>query len=240
MPSQSKRLTVHLADHASPVEVEIIRSARRTKTIGMQVSDGRIVVRAPLRTSDRTIQALVDQHSIRIQRWLTADAERRPEATWFTQPLLLFGSPHALQYRSASRWSFEIGDDVLHITGPAPTAHEEALKRALIGWLRQLAADDLRSRVTAWSRRIGVDVAKVQVKEQKTRWGSCSTRGNVNFNWRLVMAPPHVIDYVVVHELCHRMEMNHSSKFWRLVEHYLPDYQNARKWLKSYGQTLYF
>ncbi|WP_133627269.1 M48 family metallopeptidase [Fonticella tunisiensis] len=79
---------------------------------------------------------------------------------------------------------------------------------------------------------------RVVVKEQKSIWGSCSSRGNINFNWRLIMAPLSVIDYVVIHELCHLKHQDHSSKFWSLVEYVMPDYKEKKKWLRENGGRL--
>lgn len=79
----------------------------------------------------------------------------------------------------------------------------------------------------------------ISIREQKTRWGSCSSKGNLNFNWRLILAPEEVLDYVVVHELAHRREMNHSKAFYAIVESVLPDYKQPKKWLRDKGQTLW-
>lgn len=79
---------------------------------------------------------------------------------------------------------------------------------------------------------------RITIRDQKTRWGSCSARGTLSFNWRLMLAPPAILDYVVVHELCHLTHMNHSTAFWQAVESVYPDYRSARKWLKEHGQEL--
>ena len=83
---------------------------------------------------------------------------------------------------------------------------------------------------------MGVSYGSITVREQKTRWGSCSAKGNLNFNWKLVLMPEEILDYVVVHELAHRLQMNHSTEFWDEVEKILPDYRNRRQWLKENGQ----
>lgn len=79
---------------------------------------------------------------------------------------------------------------------------------------------------------------RITIRDQKTRWGSCSARGTLSFNWRLMLAPPAILDYVVVHELCHLTHMNHSAAFWEKVESVYPDYRTARKWLKDHGREL--
>ena len=93
-------------------------------------------------------------------------------------------------------------------------------------------------RVSYFAEKIGVSYGKITLRQQKTRWGSCAVNGNLNFNWLLILAPPQVLDYVVVHELCHRIEMNHSRAFWEEVEAVLPDYRERQRWLKDNGWRL--
>lgn len=114
---------------------------------------------------------------------------------------------------------------------PALTAQE----------LHALAKEALKvipERVRHFAPVVGVDYGRITIRCQKTRWGSCSGKGNLNFNCLLMKAPPEVVDYVVVHELCHRKEMNHSPRFWAEVERVLPEYREARKWLKEEGSLL--
>ena len=103
----------------------------------------------------------------------------------------------------------------------------------------QIAAGQaLQERTAFFAEIMGVDYGRITVRDQRTRWGSCSAKGNLNFNWRLILAPGEVLDYVVVHELAHRREMNHSKRFWSLVEMVLPDYERRRRWLKENGEAL--
>ena len=104
--------------------------------------------------------------------------------------------------------------------------------------LRELAYPVISERVRHFSEIIGVDYGSITIRNQKTRWGSCSSNGNLSFNCLLMLAPPDVLDYVVVHELCHRKEMNHSKRFWDEVEKVLPDYRKQRRWLKEEGIML--
>ncbi len=107
--------------------------------------------------------------------------------------------------------------------------------------LRTLAermAREFPPRVAAWAARLGVRYGRITVRAQHTRWGSCSSKGNLNFNCLLMLCPEEVQDYVIVHELCHRREMNHSPRFWALVESVLPDYERRRAWLKKNGAAL--
>lgn len=104
--------------------------------------------------------------------------------------------------------------------------------------LIKLAKQVIPEKVAYYARLMEVTYGRITIRKQKTRWGSCSLEGNLNFNGLLMMVPPEVLDYVVVHELCHRLEMNHSSRFWSQVENVIPNYRKPRKWLKEYGSRL--
>lgn len=116
--------------------------------------------------------------------------------------------------------------------GPPLTEEEKQL-------YRKRAQKILPEKTAFYAEKLGVTFGKISIREQKTRWGSCSSKGNLNFNWRLMLAPDEVIDYVVVHELAHRKEMNHSKAFYQIVESVFPDYKNRQKWLKEQGFILW-
>lgn len=104
--------------------------------------------------------------------------------------------------------------------------------------LAKEAVSHIPERVRFYADKIGVSYGRITIRNQKSRWGSCSSRGNLNFNCLLMLTPPEIIDYVVVHELCHRLEMNHSKRFWAEVEKVLPDYRKREKWLKNEGEKI--
>ena len=110
---------------------------------------------------------------------------------------------------------------------------EEEIKK-----LTYLAKKVIPEKASYYARLMGVDYGRISIRKQRSRWGSCSREGNLNFNCLLMMAPPEVLDYVVVHELSHRLEMNHSVRFWAQVEKVIPDYRGPRKWLKEHGSQL--
>ena len=114
----------------------------------------------------------------------------------------------------------------------------EKLTREKVIALADEALKVIPERVEYFAKVIGVTYGKITVRNQKTRWGSCSSKGNLNFNCLLMLAPPEVLDYVVVHELCHRKQMNHSKAFWLEVEKVLPNYKEVRKWLKEEGSQM--
>ena len=115
---------------------------------------------------------------------------------------------------------------------------EPALTNADIEKLCQEALSVIPDKVKYYAEIMGVTYGRITIRNQKTRWGSCSSKGNLNFNCLLMLMPDKVLDYVVVHELCHLKQMNHSKKFWKEVERYMPDYKNYKKWLNENGGAL--
>lgn len=110
----------------------------------------------------------------------------------------------------------------------------ELYRAAVTKWLREYARIELSKKVSIYAKQMQVSVGKITIREQKTRWGSCSSKGKLNFNWKLILMPENIQDYVVVHELAHRKQMNHSKDFWREVAVVLPDYQERRDWLRKH------
>ena len=120
-------------------------------------------------------------------------------------------------------------------------AEAEDVKKLTAEEIKTLAEQALKlipQRVEYFARQVGVTYGRITIRNQKTRWGSCSRKGNLNFNCLLMLAPTEILDYVVVHELCHRKEMNHSKAFWTEVEKVLPDYRQSVQWLKENGNQI--
>ena len=174
----------------------MIRSRR--KTVALQVLGlNDVVVRAPMRMSNREIEEFVQQNMDWIQKNLKKVAENQKEE-----------------------------EEIVPMT--------EAEVRELAEQATQLIPE----RVKYFAPLVGVTYGRITIRNQKSRWGSCSAKGNLNFNVGLLLAPPEVLDYVVVHELCHRKEMNHSPKFWAEVSKLIPDYKLHEKWLKDNGRAI--
>ncbi|MBO4937769.1 MAG: M48 family metallopeptidase [Oscillospiraceae bacterium] len=125
-----------------------------------------------------------------------------------------------------------------HLAGREREVRLPRLTQAQLRSLAQQAGERIRERAAYFAPLVGVSYERITIRSQRTRWGSCSGRGNLNFNCLLMLAPPEVLDYVVVHELCHRKHMNHSCAFWAEVERVLPDYAVRRRWLKDHGYAL--
>lgn len=118
---------------------------------------------------------------------------------------------------------------------PGATEHQP---RRLYDWLKSEALADLTRQSAFHAERLGVSVTQVKLRSQSSRWGSCSSSGSINYNWRLILAPPHVLDYVAAHEVAHLVEMNHSAAFWATVTRTLPNMERGRSWLKAHGRDL--
>lgn len=114
---------------------------------------------------------------------------------------------------------------------------QEIISLEQVKELAEKALEYIPQRVAHYAEIIGVTYGRITIRNQRTRWGSCSGKGNLNFNCLLMLMPKEIIDYVIVHELCHRKEMNHSTTFWKEVEKVLPDYYVCRKWLKENGES---
>lgn len=127
------------------------------------------------------------------------------------------------------------GDEGPELHVPGGPDH---LRRRLIDWFKSEARRDLELACAHHARNLGVDFAGITLRDQSTRWGSCSSAGSLNFNWRLVLAPPDVLDYVAAHEVAHILEMNHRPVFWRTVAKTCPDYERPKAWLKANGAAL--
>lgn len=112
-------------------------------------------------------------------------------------------------------------------------------RECLEKWYRKEALFVISEKAEEFAKLLSVHFKDIRIKDQKSRWGSCSSKGNLNFNWRIIMAPEPVCDYVVIHELCHLVFMDHSVNFWNLVESICPDYRQYKKWLKENGKQLY-
>lgn len=129
---------------------------------------------------------------------------------------------------SHEEWIKKTQDRIIESQRSFPAITDEERKEGM-----EKAREYIPQRAAYFAEIMGVTYGKITIREQKTRWGSCSAKGNLNFNWKLMRMPPEVLDYVVVHELAHRIEMNHSQRFWNIVNEILPDYQERRRMLRE-------
>ena len=148
-----------------------------------------------------------------------------------------FAKAHVIRHEPYRRWTGVSGDEngqVLAVSGEA--AH---LRRRVVDYLKREARRDLEAAVALHAGALSVRPTLMRVRDQRSRWGSCSGDGHLSFSWRLIMAPPFVLNYLAAHEVAHLLEHNHSRRFWRLVEQICPDRHRARAWLRSEGSSLH-
>ena len=191
----------------------LVKSSRR-RTISIQIgAGGKMTVRCPYYMG----------------KWIV-DGFLREKQDWIYKNYLV-----AVQSTTIDdNWgnSDDYANDNLHVPSRKP---EDPI---LVNKHKKYARKIFEAKVTYYQQFTGGNYTSITIRDQKTRWGSCSGRGTLSFNWRLILAPPEILDYVVVHELCHLTHMNHSKEFWNLVGSVIPDYKVRRKWLKENGHTL--
>ncbi|MBI3151233.1 MAG: M48 family metallopeptidase [Chloroflexi bacterium] len=214
---------------------KLIRSKRRTIALIVE-RDGSLTVRAPRRAGTAVIEAFIQEK----QDWILRTREKilslveRPKREYLNGEMFLFlGNEYELRLVGSQRpaLQFENGFSL-------GSAAQKKGERVFSQWYKEQAFAVLSERVRIFSAQYGFTPKQVKISSAKTRWGSCSPDGTLNFTWRLVMAPLDVVDYVVVHELAHLRVKDHSSRFWREVEKILPDYKERRKWLRVHGEKL--
>ncbi|MEO5365249.1 MAG: M48 family metallopeptidase [Magnetococcus sp. WYHC-3] len=211
------------------------RRSRRRLTLRVHGGDGRVEVRTPWQTSRAQVEALLRSE----ESWIRHQ-QRQAALRQAARPPLVDGTalPHPdgplrLTLRTTPQGSVRrVGDTLSTPLLPAPL-----LQPLLERWYRQEARRWLQARMDLWAARLGVDYARLFIKAQKTRWGSCSALGNINLNWKLIWFDAATVDYVLVHELSHRNHPDHSSAFWSHVAKYLPHWRQLKL---SLGRTDHF
>ncbi|HRX22239.1 MAG TPA: SprT family zinc-dependent metalloprotease [Syntrophomonadaceae bacterium] len=224
------------------IDFEVIYSDRRTIAIIIS-PEGDVKVRVPYRTSPQVIMDLVDRKAewiIRKLQQMELIKTRADKRDFLDgEPFPYLGRDHPLYIRIDARLSRAkaILEDGLFIID-TPAADTILLKNAMEAWYRDAALKYIRSRIDDYAPILNASPKRITIRQQKTRWGSCSSKGNLSFNWRIVMAPAKIMDYVIVHELCHLIRPDHSREFWSLVGSIIPDYKERRTWLKNNAAKL--
>lgn len=214
---------------------------RPRKSVGMLINSNGLVVRAPRHVSQSRIEQLLRTKADWIRNKLKFHEENAaaPMRLHDGAVLLLLGNEVRLGIRADARSRVvEFENGVLHVALPTPE-DESIVARKVLQWYRKQALADFSRRLEIFSAKLGVPLPKLLLSNARTRWGSCNSKAEVRLNWRLLQAPPHIINYVVCHELAHLKQMNHSPKFWALVENICPDYRKAQKDLKALSAHLH-
>jgi predicted metal-dependent hydrolase len=235
-PSDVSTIEVEFDRVVYPVRLRRHRQARRY-TLRIQAASRDGVLTMPLRGSVADAKAFAQKNGA----WIAARLRRLPQAAPFAPDAMvpLRGVPHRIEHRTHARGSVwtEAGEDGEHMLCVAgDRAH---LARRVGDYLKRASKHDLQAACRRYAADLGVAVKRVSVRDQSSRWGSCSSTGVLSFSWRLILAPPFVLDYLAAHEVAHLIEMNHSRRFWRLLLRLCPATQRAKVWLNVHGADLH-
>jgi predicted metal-dependent hydrolase len=223
-------------DHATYL-VQLRRNPRaRRYTLRVQATTRDVVLTMPLRGS------LADARAFALKNggWIAARLGRLPKAAPFIDGawVPLRGEPHRILHRPGARgtvWAEIAAEEaVLCVAGAAPH-----VPRRVGDYLKREAKRDLEYASRKYAQMLGARIARVTVRDTSSRWGSCSATGALSFSWRLILAPPHVLDYLAAHEAAHLVEMSHAPRFWRILRRICPDMDRAKAWLDVHGAELH-
>jgi predicted metal-dependent hydrolase len=246
------------------LEYKLIRSKRR-KTLVLQVRHGQVTVRAPHYVTTDFIDVFIQEKSTWLRTKL-AEQQETPKCCNFSQNsnLLYLGEEVTLNITSAKKagvffscdTSSEIEKDSdqqsrtkqlnvaisekVNAKLVVPSEKSRQVKKQLESYFKQQAEQLIIERLELISKRVSLKPTMINIRQYRARWGSCNNKGEVSFNYLLMMTPTFVIDYVIVHELCHLEHLNHSKDFWQLVENFCPNYQLAKRWLSDYQSQLHW
>lgn len=227
-----------------PYELNISTRAQR---ITIRVREGQVKVSIPVGVTERQVQKFVSSK----QQWIFKHWQQYQEQQTFNTRKT-YKSGQIFPYRGRNL-TIQVGEhkyktigvqlikDSLWIYFPEKTPlgkRPDYIKEALIFWYKKEARQLFRDKLGHYAGVMGVEYQAFRIKEQKTRWGSCSAQRNINLNWKVIMAPDVVIDYLIIHELAHLKYLNHSRDFWDLVSEHMKDYKQWKKWLKDHGRDL--
>ena len=220
-----------------------IRRSDRARRARIQVSAEGVEVVVPRRLAIKDVEPFVEEKRPWIERTLRrmreAEAEHSPPQLEDGGEVPFLGARVALSVHvepARRRPHVSLRGDTLHVK----VAHSgaAALRDALERWYRRQARDEVAPRLEAATARAGTSYTKLQIRAQRTRWASCSSSGAMSFNWRLLLAPPEILDYVIEHEVVHLQIHDHSDRFWAELRRRVPDYRDREEWLKRHGQSL--
>jgi predicted metal-dependent hydrolase len=223
--------------------IEIIRT-ERSKSASIEIEDDTVKVTVPKNLSDQRIEELIKNRTVWIRQKLKIQTETiRPKDKEYVngETFSYLGRNYRLKCLSGGSGEAKLTNGYLTVwlaKDASGAASGGCVRQSLQQWYQSRALEKLKEKTKRYSAILGVSPQSVGVKEYKARWGSCSSSGDVTYNWRIIMAPHHIVDYIVVHELCHLLEHNHGPKYWKHVQNVVPNYKECREWLKVNGISL--
>ena len=220
-----------------------LKTSARRRTVGMRVDANGLNVSIPSRMARGDLPSILLRHASWITRKLQQQARKQveaPQQDWRDGASLRYlGQDIRLCLLQEAKHHHAEFDGVRLYLAVAEPQDSNAVQRKVVKWFRQQALTDFSRRIELLAARLGASTPPLYLSNASTRWGSCNSKGEIRLHWRLIQAPPHIIGYVVAHELSHLKEMNHSPQFWKWVEKLCPDYRAARKELKEMSGQLH-
>jgi len=217
-----------------------VRKSARRRTLSITVHpDNHVVVSAPARCPRSSILQFVESKSDWVRKAIQANLLKvPPRSRRFEngEKFLYLGKEYTLKVQGGHSPRAALKGETICVRLPAPAPSE--VRSILLEWYRERALAKIKEKVPVYAGLIGVKPCMVSIKSLKSRWGSCSAQGRISFAWNIIMAPEEILDYLVVHELCHLVHLNHSQQYWDLVASILPDHRKSRKWLRENGENL--
>ena len=214
---------------------EIVRT-HRVKSATIKVEECAVSIVVPKKLSTERIEQLLSDKSRWIKEKLILQREANPvshKQYVSGEAFTYLGRNYRLKVQQGNFQPVKLKQGRLVVTLPNGKDQPYMIRNALVRWYKRQGEIRLKEKIYRYADKMGVEFTSMGVKSFKSRWGSCSVKGRIDFNWAIIMAPHHIVDYVVVHELCHLVQHDHSSKFWKLVEREVPDYLGCKEWLKE-------
>ena len=220
----------------------VIRT-NRTKSATITVEEGKVCVVVPRQLENERITKLLKDKNRWIKEKIALHRDAQPKSSkQFVsgESFSYLGRNYRLKVHQGNYLPIKLSHGRFTITLRAGADNPDLIQDSLLSWYKQHAELKFKEKAKRYSKIIGVEFNSVALKDYKSRWGSCSVEGDITFNWKIIMAPNRIVDYVVVHELCHLIYHDHSPKFWREVERIMPNYAECKNWLKQHGASLEF
>ena len=220
------------------LSVQVVRT-KRIKTASIQIRDGLVKAVVPDQISDFKVETLIKKRMPWIRKKLQDESKIiSPSKKEYVsgECLTYLGKNYRLKVIANSKCSVKLVSGYIVVSTSKKSPNK--IKELLTQWYIDHAMERLKEKTDRYSNIIGVSPNTVSVRDYKSKWGSCSSDGKISYNWRIIMSPHRVVDYIVIHELCHMLEHNHSKEFWRHVSNNCKDYRECRDWLKINGKSL--
>ena len=214
--------------------IKIIRTSRRSKSISLKIRNGELEVSCPYNTSESFLKNLIERKKEWINKNIDRSRKNHKKIDQISKGFITYkGLVLKLIYEKSDFEGITVEDNVLKIL----YSDESKSKKLIIEWLKLQANNFLRARLSFLSKRISIEFNSLTIKSYTARWGSCNIKGDIFLNWKLIMLPENVIDYVLIHELAHIYFPNHSREFWELVKKKDPNYCKNKRWLRDNGSS---